>query len=246
MNPQKNQGAPDSPLLRDLQSEVSAESAPLLQFMLRHAGVIAGVVVLFLLVLGGTGVWRWYHTSRGEASREDLARIALLQSGADQMAALQKLAEEAHGSVRFAVRMTLGESALAANQPEVAAQAYAAAALDDPRGALGLAAGLNEAGALLRQDKAAEALTLLQKLQSGLPGEVRAPQLRQMLAEVAAAAGQPREAAKVYLALARETQGTGGGYFRARAERLAPDVVREEADAAEAAKAAPAEAQKAQ
>ena len=52
MNPQKNQGAPESPLLRDLQSEVSAESAPLLQFMLRHAGVIAGVVVLLLLVTG--------------------------------------------------------------------------------------------------------------------------------------------------------------------------------------------------
>ena len=96
MNPQKNQGAPESPLLRDLQSEVSAESAPLLQFMLRHAGVIAGVVVLLLLVLGGTGVWRWYHSSRGEASRDDLARVALLESGAQQVASLQSLAEKAH------------------------------------------------------------------------------------------------------------------------------------------------------
>ena len=40
MNPQKNQGAEDSPLLRDLQAEVSSESAPMLQFMLRHAGTI--------------------------------------------------------------------------------------------------------------------------------------------------------------------------------------------------------------
>ena len=30
MNPQKNQGAEDSPLLRDLQAEVSSESAPML------------------------------------------------------------------------------------------------------------------------------------------------------------------------------------------------------------------------
>ena len=49
MNPQKNQGADDAPLLRDLQLEVSQESAPLLQFMLRHAGLIAGVLVLFVL-----------------------------------------------------------------------------------------------------------------------------------------------------------------------------------------------------
>ena len=169
MNPQKNQGAPESPLLRDLQSEVSAESAPLLQFMLRHAGVIAGVVVLLLLVLGGTGVWRWYHSSRGEASRDDLARVALLESGAQQVASLQSLAEKAHGSVRFAVRMTLGQSALAQNQPDVAAQAYAAAAAEDPKGALGLAAGFNEAGALLKAGKAAEALALLQRLQSRRP-----------------------------------------------------------------------------
>ena len=245
MNPQKNQGAPESPLLRDLQSEVSAESAPLLQFMLRHAGVIAGVVVLLLLVLGGTGVWRWYHSSRGEASRDALARVALIESGAQQVASLQSLAEKAHGSVRFAVRMTLGQSALAQNQPDVAAQAYAAAAAEDPKGALGLAAGFNEAGALLKAGKAAEALALLQRLQSSLPGEVRAPPLRQMLAEAAAVAGQPQEAAKVYLALARETQGAGGDYFRACAERLAPQVVKEEAArAASAATDAPAGEQK--
>ena len=245
MNPQKNQGAPESPLLRDLQSEVSAESAPLLQFMLRHAGVIAGVVVLLLLVLGGTGVWRWYHSSRGEASRDDLARVALLESGAQQVASLQSLAEKAHGSVRFAVRMTLGQSALAQNQPDVAAQAYAAAAAEDPKGALGLAAGFNEAGALLKAGKAAEALALLQRLQSSLPGEVRAPQLRQMLAEAAAVAGQPQEAAKIYLALARETQGAGGDYFHACAERLAPQVVKEEAArAASAVTDAPAGEQK--
>ena len=41
MNPQKNQGEETSPLFRDLQAEVSSESAPLLQFMLRHAGIIA-------------------------------------------------------------------------------------------------------------------------------------------------------------------------------------------------------------
>ena len=90
-----------------------------------------------------------------------------------------------------------------------------------------------------------QALALLQRLQSSLPGEVRAPQLRQMLAEAAAVAGQPQEAAKVYLALARETQGAGGDYFRACAERLAPQVVKEEAArAASAATDAPAGEQK--
>ena len=62
MNPQKNQGADDAPLLRDLQLEVSQESAPLLQFMLRHAWLIAGVLVLFLLVLAGMIIGFWNET----------------------------------------------------------------------------------------------------------------------------------------------------------------------------------------
>ena len=75
MNPQKNQGEETSPLFRDLQAEVSSESAPLLQFMLRHAGIIAGVVILFLLVLAGTGIWRWYSGGKNEDARQELATL---------------------------------------------------------------------------------------------------------------------------------------------------------------------------
>ena len=85
MNPQKNQGAEDSPLLRDLQAEVSSESAPMLQFMLRHAGTIASIVVLFVLVLAGTGIWRWYSTSKNDEARQSLARIVLQTSGPAQV-----------------------------------------------------------------------------------------------------------------------------------------------------------------
>ena len=77
MNPQKNQGGEPSPLFHDLQAEVAAESAPLLQFMLRHAGLIAGVAVLFLLVLAGTGLWGWYSGGKSEDARQELARISM-------------------------------------------------------------------------------------------------------------------------------------------------------------------------
>ena len=228
MNPQKNQGAEDSPLLRDLQAEVSSESAPMLQFMLRHAGTIASIVVLFVLVLAGTGIWRWYSTSKNDEARQSLARIVLQTSGPAQVKELAALAEKAPSDVRFSAYLALGQSAMSNGDNATAADAFAKAAKES-EGPLALIAGMNEAGAMLKAGKYADALALLQKLQAALPGEVTAPQLKQMMAEAAVAAGQTEQAARLYLALSREAQGLNSEYFRARATTLAPKIVEEEA-----------------
>ena len=227
MNPQKNQGAEDSPLLRDLQAEVSSESAPMLQFMLRHAGTIASIVVLFVLVLAGTGIWRWYSTSKNDEARQSLARIVLQTSGPAQIKELAALAEKAPSDVKFSAYLALGQSAMSNGDNATAADAFAKAAKES-EGPLALIAGMNEAGAMLKAGKYADALALLQKLQAALPGEVTAPQLKQMMAEAAVAAGQTEQAARIYLALSREAQGLNSEYFRARATTLAPKIVEEE------------------
>lgn len=228
MNPQKNQGAGDAPLLRDLQQEVSQESAPLLQFMLRHAGLIAGVLILFLLVLVGTGIYNWHGDSRAEEARDALARTLIQNHGADQVKALSQLAEGAPSSTRFAAYMALANSALQIGDYATAAQAYGKAAKSTD-GAFGLSAALGEAGALLKAGKNAEALTLLQGLQNSLPGAARTPQLRMMMAETAIAAGQNELAARTYLALANETDGVNSSYLRARAAELDPKLAAAEA-----------------
>ncbi len=224
MNPQKNQGEETSPLFRDLQAEVSSESAPLLQFMLRHAGIIAGVVILFLLVLAGTGIWRWYSGGKNEDARQELARVSMTMQGQERLKALAALADKAPSDVRLSVLLAWAQSALESGDAAVAAEVYAKAAKLDADGALGLAAALGEAGSLLKAGKNAEALTLLQGLEARLPGENRSVQLRQMLAEAAARAGQKDLAAKTYQALAQEVNGLDGEYFRVRAEALVPAV----------------------
>ena len=237
MNPQKNQGAEDSPLLRDLQAEVSSESAPMLEFMLRHAGTIASIVVLFVLVLAGTGIWRWYTSSKNDEARQALARVVLQTSGPEQAKELAALAEKVPADVRFSTYLALGQSAMSNGDHAAAADAFAKAA-QASEGPIALVAGMNEAGAMLKAGKYAEALALLQKLQSSLPGEVSAPQLKQMTAEAAVAAGQTEQAARIYLALSREAQGLNAEYYHARATALAPKIVEEEAAQA-AAPAAP-------
>ena len=228
MNPQKNQGAEDSPLLRDLQAEVSSESAPMLQFMLRHAGTIASIVVLFVLVLAGTGIWRWYSTSKNDEARQSLARIVLQTSGPAQVKELAALAEKAPAEVRLSAYLALGQSAMSNGDTATAASAFAKAAKEGD-GSMALVASMNEAAVLLKSGKYAEALALLQQMQSALPGEVSAPQFKQMTAEAAVVAGQTEQAARMYLALSREAQGLNSEYFRARAYALAPKIVDEEA-----------------
>lgn len=222
MNPQKNQGEETSPLFRDLQAEVSSESAPLLQFMLRHAGIIAGVVILFLLVLAGTGIWRWYSGGKNEDARQELARVSMTMQGQERLKALAALADKAPSDVRLSVLLAWAQTRLESGDAAVAAEVYAKAAKLDADGALGLAAALGEAGSLLKAGKNAEALTLLQGLEARLPGENRSVQLRQMLAEAAARAGEKDLAAKTYQALAQEVNGLDGEYFRVRAEALVP------------------------
>lgn len=222
MNPQKNQGEAGAPLLRDLQAEVSAESAPLMQFMLRHAGSIAGVVVLFLLTLVGTGLWNWYDDKRNAEAHAELARIEQNLKGGERVAALAALANTAPASVRAPVLLAWAGSALAEGDFATAASAYASAAAEDADGPLGLAAALGQAGSLLKSGKPAEALGILQGLEQARPAGSDTLELRQLLAEAAVAADRKDVAAAAYRALAASSQGLEKDYFNARADALAP------------------------
>ena len=219
MNQQKNQEAPRPGFLEGLESEVSAETAPLLRFITKYAGVIAGCVILLLVALGGMGIWSWHKNSKQKEAREELVRITMTQEGEAKEHALQALAEKVPDSMKFYVYMTLGQNARENGHPAVAAEAYAkAAALDN--GALGFAAQMAQAGSLLDKGDAKEALVLLQGLEKN-PGSVSAAlRLKEMLAEAAEQAGDLTLAIQTYQALGNELKTAEGNYFRWRAETL--------------------------
>lgn len=219
MNEQKNQDVPMPQLMQDLQGEVSAESAPLLQFIVRYAGLIATVVLVLLLALGGMGIWKWHKGKNLEESRAELLRISRDLSGAERDAALESLAARAPAEARAYILMTLGQSAQASGNHQLAAHAFGRAAEIDRDGALGLGAAINQAGALLMQNEPAKALTALQALEVRKPDLAQSPAFRQLLAEAAARAGQKGVAASAYRALG-QAPGPDGAYFRARAAEL--------------------------
>ena len=234
MKQQKNQASPaggplpgqlppqgaESDILRDLQGEVSEESQPLLEFITRHGSLIATTVVLFLVVIGLSGLWNWYTAKQHKEALAELARTEMRLQGAERVKALRELAQKVPSDATLAVWLAVGQASLEAKDFNGAAEAFATAAKSDAEGALGLAASLGQATSLLKADKAAEAVTLLQAIAAQNSELGQSPALRQLLAQAAAKAGNNDLAAKTYQALAKESQGLDSAYFAARAEAL--------------------------
>ena len=224
MSERQNSEETKQGLLDGIQGEVSAESAPLLNFITRNASLNSGIVLLLLLVLGGMAIRNWYHKGKQEEARRELARINMELKDRDRDAALAKLAENAPESVKLFIYMSLGQSAQENGNPILAADAYAKAAKLDGDGALGLTAALGSVGSLLMQGEYNQALALLQELEARLPESARSVELRQMLAEAAARAGKTELAMKTYESLASEVKTPEAAYFRSRAESLAREL----------------------
>lgn len=228
MNSQKNQDNAPKTLLEGIQGEVSAENAPLLDFITKYAGLIAGFVLLLLLILGGAGVWKWYHGGKQKEAQEEMARINMELKGAEHDQALKKLAENAPENTRIFMYLTLGQSAQANGNPVLAGEAYAQAAKLGGDSALGMISALGSAGSLLMQSKYAEALALLEEFRQKIPMAAQSAQFQEMLAEAAARAGSLALARKTYENLSAEVHTPEAAYFRSRAEAIGREIAAQE------------------
>ncbi|MCR5564099.1 MAG: hypothetical protein K6F46_12195 [Desulfovibrio sp.] len=223
MNPQKNQPVESNELLHDLEGEVSEESAPLLRFIMEHGGKIATAVIIFLMVVGVSAVWNWYQGKQKAEVQQQLSAIMIGKKGAERIAPLKTLAESAPGSMRLAVYMTLGQTALEEGDNQTAAEAFDKAAKEDADGVMGMMASLSKATAMLKAGKSTEAMNIVTSVQARLPENDRPAFLQKMLADAALLAGQKDLAAKTYAAMADAAKGPEADFWRSRAEALGAD-----------------------
>ena len=205
--------APGAPgILGELQSEVSVEAVPLLQFIARNAAAIMVLLGLAVAAVIGVGAWQWYASKRDEEARTHFARLLLQQQGA-RVRALEEFAATAPDSVRLAALMELGLAALAEKDATKAAAAFARVAALDKGKPLGAVAVLSEAQALMQTGKAAEALAILEPLDNTVPEYMRV-QVRGLIALNALQAGKTDRAVKAYEDLLAGAQGNDADYYR--------------------------------
>lgn len=206
-------------ILNELQSEVSSEAAPLLQFILKHAGLIMATLGLFALLLAGTASYRWYTARNTTQAQNQLATLTMMPKGEEKLAALEAFATNAPEKVRLAAMLELANAALAVNNYDKAATAFALLQSSDPAQPLGNIAALNEAQILMKMGKVDAALNALEKLYAVVTPDNRSL-VASVLAEAAQAAGKNERAVTVYDELAASTSGPEAEFFRFRAQAL--------------------------
>lgn len=212
--------APESQvILNELQSEVSTEAAPLLQFILRHAGLIMTALGLFALLLAGTASYRWYMARDTAQAQNQLATLTMMPKGEAKLAALEEFVGKAPEKVRLAAMLELANAALAVDNYDKAATTFALLQSNDAAQPLGNIAALNEAQTLMRVGKFDAALTVLEKLYAVVTEDNRTL-VASILAESAQAAGKNDRAITVYDELAAQSTGPEAEFFRFRAQAL--------------------------
>lgn len=186
-------------MLGTVKAEVSPEAAPLWDFVLRHARAIAAGVLGVIVVVMLVAAWQWQRERAAAAARDDLGRISATVDPAARLADLEAFAAGAPSAVARAVQLELAQAAAQGENWEKAADAYRSLIQGEPDSPLALAARFNLADLLLRQGRAAEAVSELETLLSLAPAEFR-PYLNEQIGEAAEAAGQKDKAVSAYKA----------------------------------------------
>ena len=209
----------DPGLLDGIRSEVTNETRPFLQFILKYARWIIGVVVVLVVALVATAIYNKVMASQEAELQESLAKIRQVAPDASQLEKLEALAGSCPARLRVSVYADLAASALVQGNFDKAAEAYAFVAREAADTPMGQVAAVNQAGALLSQGKYAEGVSLLQDIVGRLP-EGSDVQPRLMLAEGAVRAGQYDLAASTYEALAGNGEDSSNGFYAARAAKI--------------------------
>ncbi len=214
---------PNSQLLNELQSEVSTEAAPLLQFLIKHALTIMIGLGLFVVVLVGVGTYNWYTNKTEAAAQLELSRIMIALQGKERIEALESFLPSAPASLQTATTLDIAESLMEMQDYDAAAQRFGDIATkleqENPQSAMGILAALNQGQALILAQKPAEALGVLEKLLPRVPHE-QLLVVQQALAEAAVQAGEETKARNTFEAMAATRMGPKAAFYLYRAKHL--------------------------
>ncbi len=219
--PSSPTGSAQNPqILNEIQTEISNEAAPLLDFLTAHAVKIMMVLGLFVAAVGGLGAYNWHQNSLLEDAQSQLHTIVQTKQGTDRVTALEAFLSEAPQSLHSAVLLHTAEASMAADAFDKAAAAYGQLADLHVDGATSILSSLNQGQALILAGKGTAAVGILEDLVSKVPTE-QAIIIQQALAEAALLSGDTAKAKAAFEAMANATIGTESEFYRYRARTVA-------------------------
>ncbi len=151
-------------LLNSVESEVSKESAPLLEFLVRHARKIALAVVVLVVILAGYGGYRWWEARNHATGVKDLGRVLVAGASPEQLQKVMAFAEQGPSSTRTAAYFEAARIATELGDKTMASAAWAKVA--QAGGAMGFIAQINQAQLLAASGDPEGAARLYQSIKS--------------------------------------------------------------------------------
>ena len=161
-------------LLEKMHSEVAPETSPLLRFLTNNAKRITIVMAVCFVAAAGYGIYSWQAGKKIAAAQEALARILILQDGADRLAKLKAFAPGVPETMTKAVTLAVAQTAMQTKEYADAFQAWDSLA-KDTKDSLYIPAMVGKAEALSLQGKGAEAMAILESI--ALPADSEANNL---------------------------------------------------------------------
>ena len=179
-------------LLDQMSSEVTAETSPLLQFLVKYARMIVIVLVACFAAAGGYGVYTWQAGKKVAEAQENLARVLIIRDDTARLAKLKEFAPTAPETMRRGVTLSIAHAAMQAKDYASAFTAWDELARD-PKDDLYTTAMIGKAESLSLQDKSAEALAILEGM--NVPADAEAYNLvNSLIVNIAEQAGNTAKA----------------------------------------------------
>jgi predicted negative regulator of RcsB-dependent stress response len=177
MSQQKIAGLKNANLMDSIQTEVAKEASPFLEFLILHSKKIIILTVLVLLIAVGFSAWRMHQENKLGDAREELGLIVARPDSGTKLEELKTFARRIDiAEVKSAALLALSSGAQEKGDYALAVQALEELTPLIPAGSpmyyttqLGIASNLN------KQDKAAEALNLVESLLRNAPPELTFP-----------------------------------------------------------------------
>lgn len=210
----------ESSIFSDIQGEVGAEQAPLLQFILKYASWIVSAVIILLIILAALAIWNWRQTAKLEEAQNRLSEINIKMSGQEKEKALQALLESAPDNMQLYIYLELGQTAQASGKADLALESYEKAAELGKSSALGFAAQLGSIGILLSKDEYSQALAKMKGISQASPNTAQMSQFRLLLAEIAQKAGDRQLALQTWQELAAHASEREAEYYKQKIRKL--------------------------
>lgn len=162
----------EATLLDSIQSEVSREATPMLDFLVKHARKIFMALIALIAVIIVFGVWNYMSGSKQRDAEEALGKILIMPDTSAKLETLAGFAGTAAPAHKNAALMALAQSASIQKQYDKAAEAWGQVATGADA-ATRFVASIAQATALSAQGKHGEALSLLESIQATAPLEAQ-------------------------------------------------------------------------